>query len=474
MHKYNYADADACFFEAMRVNMPKTENARTDGHARIDKTQTEKNVVLIINPCMDTNNFKKQKLYGKERYHSGDQIAAYHKFVTGKAARMNGKNKQLSKAIGLIITIPEEYLSYKRPELSEEEEVCLCDYIENGKKIPEELAKKLTRLVWSEDEVKTLTEQFFIPVYESFLKIAGIREDDVLFAVIHFDETTPHLHIMALPTIEKEYEEDVCNKRSGWLLHKAGEKQITFSMDRFNYHNKEDGKSFFESFHERLIEELQSRNVPYADRLLNGATDKGNIDINRLSREQRDEGILLKESVRWLKKQKKKEIEEIEHLYTTVVALEEESVPLQQLFVTTKDSVKSLKKDMEEIAEKIQNDVTGEISIRLHDLMNDFVFQYHNAKTAKEREDLVLRVQLNTDEIVYKTVCGSDYSSLIDETKNRITILEDALELYETKQGCHSIQLKATKERLQDIYEEATAEGNVELLDEDEEEIELE
>ena len=61
-----------------------------------------------------------------------------------------------------------------------------------------------------------------------------------------------------------------------------------------------------------------------------------------------------------------------------------------------------------------------------------------------------------------------------DETKNRITILEDALELYETKQGCHSIQLKATKEQLQDIYEEATAEENVEFLDEDEEEIELE
>ena len=67
---------------------------------------------------------------------------------------------------------------------------------------------------------------------------------------------------------------------------------------------------------------------------------------------------------------------------------------------------------------------------------------------------------------------GWYYIVKADETKNRITILDDALELYETKQGCHSIQLKATKERLQDICEEATAEGDDELLDE--EEIELE
>ena len=69
---------------------------------------------------------------------------------------------------------------------------------------------------------------------------------------------------------------------------------------------------------------------------------------------------------------------------------------------------------------------------------------------------------------------GWYYIVKADETKNRITILDDALELYETKQGCHTIQLKATKEQLQDIYEEATTEENVEFLDEDEEEIELE
>ena len=44
---------------------------------------------------------------------------------------------------------------------------------------------------------------------------------------------------------------------------------------------------------------------------------------------------------------------------------------------------------------------------------------------------------------------GWYYIVKADETKNRITILEDALELYETKQACHSIQLKATKERLE-------------------------
>ena len=43
---------------------------------------------------------------------------------------------------------------------------------------------------------------------------------------------------------------------------------------------------------------------------------------------------------------------------------------------------------------------------------------------------------------------GWYYIVKADETKNRIIILEDALELYETKQGCHSIPLKATKERL--------------------------
>lgn len=476
LHKFTYSDADACFFEAMRVNIPSKENARADGHARIDRTQSDKNVVLKINPCMDPNNFKKQKLNGKEKYHSGDQIAAYHKSVTGKAPKMNCSNKQQNKAIGCIITIVEEYIAYKRPELTEEEETILYDYIENKRKMPKELAMKLTRFIWSEQEVKTLTEQFFVPVYKSFLKIAGIREEDVLFAVVHFDESTPHLHIVALPTVEMEYEEDVCNKRSGRLLHKAGEKRITFSMDRFNYHSKEDGKSFFESYHEKLIEELLSRNVPYADKLLNGATDKGNLNINRLSREQRDEGVLLKECVRWWKKQKKKAIDEIEQLYNTVEALEEESVPLQQLFVSVKDGVAKLKKSISEMIERIIDEVTGKMVSGLFDFVQNYALLYHQAKTTKEREDLAFSMKLNLGEMISRAIRGSDYLSLLKEPNSQITILEEAVEKFETNQGCFAKQLSSTKALLNEAYNEAidaqkTEEGkNISFLDEDEEE----
>ena len=71
---------------------------------------------------------------------------------------------------------------------------------------------------------------------------------------------------------------------------------------------------------------------------------------------------------------------------------------------------------------------------------------------------------------------GWYYIVKADETKNRITILEDALELYETKQGCFAKQLSSTKALLNEAYNEAidaqkTEEGkDISFLNEDEEE----
>lgn len=279
---FPYKEAEACYYEVTRIIIgPSSEWSVTkEGNALIDPERTADNYEIVphheaLNPAN----------IGKEE--RGKAIAEYHKAVTGRSARMNGQEKQLSKAVGVIITLPRNYLTVDY-DLTEEEYAAIAHKVERGDKKDVESAyyksamNKHQEHKYSEGEKKEI-RKFFDTAFKAWLKVAGIREQDVLYAVVHMDETFPHLHIMALPTYVKENGE------------------ITFSTDKYNNRRTH----YYDTFHTDMIREMARYGID-ASGLLNGVTEGRGFRPADFSREQREEGVLQALELSMLKQYKEK------------------------------------------------------------------------------------------------------------------------------------------------------------------------
>lgn len=285
---FSYRVAEACFYEVMRIiKGPASDwSVAKEGNALINPERTADNYELVphheaLNPAN----------IGKEE--RGKAIAAYHKAVTGRSARMNGQEKQLSKAVGLIVSLPRTYLTIDYG-LTEEEYAAIAHRIEcDGKEEPDSFyyksaMKKIRDYRYSEEEKKKIRE-FFEVAFESWLIVAGIRRQDVLYAVVHMDESFPHLHIMALPT---------CIKESG---------EITFSADKYNYRRTH----YYDTLHTDMIREMTDRGIE-AGGLLNGTTKGKGFRSIDYTREQREEGVRQALELLILKQHKEKVLQATE------------------------------------------------------------------------------------------------------------------------------------------------------------------
>lgn len=285
---FPYKEAEACYYEVTRIiKGPSSEWSVTkEGNALIAPERTAENYEIVphheaLNPAN----------IGKER--RGKAIAEYHKAVTGRSARMNGQEKQLSKAVGVIITLPRNYLTVDY-DLTEEEYAAIAHKVERGDKKDVESAyyksamNKHQEHKYSEEEKKEI-RKFFETAFKAWLKVAGIREQDVLYAVVHMDETFPHLHIMALPTYVKENGE------------------ITFSTDKYNNRRTH----YYDTFHTDMIREMARYGID-ASGLLNGATEGRGFRPADFSREQREEGVRQALELSILKHQKEEVLQATE------------------------------------------------------------------------------------------------------------------------------------------------------------------
>ena len=154
---------------------------------------------------------------------------------------------------------------------------------------------------------------FFKSVYDFFCEDFGER--NIINAVVHKDETKPHLHLDFVPTVTKEMEYDTRNKLllAEWKIRHS--KRLAELEEEYGKPVLERlcckelvTRAYLNTMHERLSAHV-SRDLGYECAILNGATAQGNKHILELKAET------LRKEVEMLERQKElaeKEIETIQ------------------------------------------------------------------------------------------------------------------------------------------------------------------
>ena len=263
---YTFAQAEACYYETVRINKGSSSEWSTEreGNALIDIKRTPENYELIPHhKVLNPSHFGEA---GR-----GQGIAELYKERTGRTARMNGSDEQKSKAVGCIITLPRDYLEIDY-NLSEEEYATIARHVEedDNKEAKAYITAidKIQNYIFNEDEKEKIKE-FFTVALAAWMKVADVREEDILYAVVHMDESFPHLHIMCLPVMQ----DPVTGK-------------VTCSTSKYNNRVTH----YYDCLHQNVINEMKNLGIDGSG-LLNGVTKGKGFSPAELNREQRAEGV---------------------------------------------------------------------------------------------------------------------------------------------------------------------------------------
>lgn len=456
MERFTYAQAESCLYEGMRWRGKNGKIlAEREDRSRIDESMTGYNVCYVKECLMPDKKFR-SKRYAKE--HRGEAIAEYHNSQVSSQSRAMMSGQRASNAIGVVATLPRDNLWLKRAELTDEEYEYLRDKIiekphdstfhRRDEVLEMSVREKFTRVRPTGEEMER-SNAFLLAVKDAWLDVCNIRPEDVLFFAIHWDESFPHVHVLALPTVEKTYEADVYSKRTKkdgthMLLHKAGEISISYSVSRFyeNAYYDENGKRhypFMESYHQDVIDRMQNNPElsdeirQTADKLLNGATQQRVFTPRDFNREQREESVFFAEASRILdakNAEKDKEIDKknkkIEQLTSDAKAMQEEFDEKKAFLQKRLDDAQNEAKTAEEMAETLQaqeiyfrREISSlrtkmrEIILTLKDVANKvvedaltrFVPLLHKAKSRAEEEAVDMKAKASiSDTILHHVV----------------------------------------------------------------------
>ena len=124
----------------------------------------------------------------------------------------------------------------------------------------------------AEDEQK-----FFRSVYNFFSEDFG--EKNIVNAVVHKDENSPHIHLDFVPVISGEREEEYSCKAyrdslEQWKKVHGNNVERLCASELMNI-------SYMNSFHSRLSKYVE-HDLEYTPEIINGATEKGNLTILQL------------------------------------------------------------------------------------------------------------------------------------------------------------------------------------------------
>lgn len=398
--KFTYAQCESALYEAMRTLIKKGKvQAEREGKALIDTTLSHLNESYVhecLKPFTHPPKRRNGKLYimdengGEVEYQRGQAIADYHNSqVKSKLqkARMNGTSEQLSKAMGFIVTLPKEYIQSVIPDISDAEYEYLVKKLEaEGQHQPfakdevyeTSLAIKFSRHQWTDEEMEKAKE-FLLASKDCVLDEMGIRVEDVLFWSIHFDESFPHIHCMALPTCEKTYDKDVFSgkkKKDGTytLLHKKGDVDITYSIGKFYERGKDGEYTFFKDFHQNVVDRMTTKGFDASGLIQNVTSGKG-FTPSQMDREQREESVRKAMEIAALqKKLKQVEAEKVEAISQRDTAQAEASACKTEVAKATEELLAKTElleeKDLEiaekeiELAEKEEQITTLRILIK--------------------------------------------------------------------------------------------------------------
>lgn len=470
MERFTYSQAESCLYEGMRWKGTDGKIlAEREGRSRIDESMTEHNV-YFVKDCLLPDGKCRTKKYAKE--HRGESIAAYHNSQVSSQARAVMTGQRMSTAIGLVATLPRDNPWIKRMELTEEEFEYMRDKMiemphdatshRRDEAIEKTIREKLTRVRPTEKEMEQ-ANAFLLAVKDAWLEVCHIRPEDVLFFSIHWDETFPHIHCLALPAVAKVYNEDIYSRRikkdgTRTLIHTAGDIDITYSVSRFyeDAYYDDSGRRhypFMESYHQEVIKCLQE-NPKLSDEihqtacgLLNGATKRqAPFSPRDYSREQRDESVFLTEANRILQAENarltsdaKKMQEEFDEKQAS---LQSRLDAAKREVLAVKKEAKDLVKDAEAIVEELQareiHLIREANSLReklresvlnlkeaakraVEDALAQFVPLFRRTKTRTEEEDVMLQAEASVSDAVLRPVAEleAEASALLEEDSAR-------------------------------------------------------
>lgn len=194
LRQYSYGGIMANFDEAVRT-IPGYDryDPNKEVKALIDYERTKNNYAIEINDCMI--------LRGKQYEKKSQFIEELVTERLGKAPRKD------ATACSIVFTLPRDYHAGHDFGLTEEEYTALQKSYEENDGMADDAheralflsaREKLTHLEWSDEEKEKIRE-YFEKAVPSLCKTCGIKREDVLYAVVHVDESMPHLHFAFLP-----------------------------------------------------------------------------------------------------------------------------------------------------------------------------------------------------------------------------------------------------------------------------------
>ena len=212
------------------------------------------------------------------------------------------------------------------------------------------------------------TEAFFRSAYKNLKKLYGLKEEDIVSAYVHMDETTPHMHFCFIPVKHLE-DKDIVS----W------EKVMT--------------KSMFNMQHSKLSK-MMEEDLGESVNLLNGETL--GIDVTKMTKENK---ILSMEN-----EALKKELERTkEELITVEIAKQEVSIENDDLLKenailreenkSLKDYIKGVIKPYISVLEGVYKRIEELSHIKIPNALKkaNRVFGKHNMSFERALEDLEVR-----------------------------------------------------------------------------------
>lgn len=132
-------------------------------------------------------------------------------------------------------------------------------------------------------------KKFFESCYDFLCNDYGY--DNVINAVVHMDETTPHMHLGFIPAIameDKEKSTKYQGKIDKWIASRGIEPEgIVSARDVLDIH-------YFRNFHPRLYKFVE-QSLGYEVEILNGATANGNKTILELKNQEKEKELQRKQ-----------------------------------------------------------------------------------------------------------------------------------------------------------------------------------
>lgn len=264
---------------------------------------------------------------------------------------------------------------------------------------------------------ETLKRAFFEGCYDFIAK--DFKEENIISAWVHNDESQPHIHIKFCPIREK------------LKKYKNGSEKTIYSFDAKNCVNL----NYLKTFHNRLEEHLTDF-IGFKPTILNGATKDGHKTIEELkktSEQQKKDRELINKDAWLIIAEQKKILNDYWEEYKRISQKYWADYKLQKNIIS--NSIYELKKDIKGTERDLKRslDFVGNLSYGLFYALSRLVCafcMYYRVNTL-QNELKTIESNLGALEDVRRTVSNHQHNTKEKLKNNDLISIEEALENWE-------------------------------------------